>query len=211
LNQTVFKVEWEELSSLTAGFLTEELFEVACQAFRRKAVPAFYQDVQEHLRCGKLFFTVDQRDGKISAFRIIKHFIEQQALILSGAAKRPSAPRYLVRMLTEKIIEQRNPFYIVTRTQNDYVVDYMRQLSGRGLIPLDYPVKSCHLRLLEEVGLSHPDLNENELIIPGFYGGQSMIGDGSRPRSSNLQTQEFMDKLDYLSGDARIIIGLRDI
>lgn len=129
---------------------------------------------------------------------------------MAGAAKKPSAPYHLIQKLTSLIIDENQPRFVITRTQNDYVVDYMRRLNSGGIIPLDYPVMPKHLTLIDNIGFSHPNLNPESLVIPNHYGGKPMIDNGPRPRSKDIQIRRFMNEINYSSGDARILIGLRE-
>jgi len=111
--------------------------------------------------------------------------------------------------MTEKILASFDPIYVLTRTQNDYVIDYMKTLCPCGVVPLDFPSNRGFLELIKKTGLFHEDLDPQTLVIPGYYGGGPMIVNAPRPRSKTPQVRRFMDEINYEQGDARVIIGLR--
>ncbi len=141
-DQQVYLLDLDQLSNLRIReSLENQLFEVACQAFRRQPSLEFYQDVVNHLYSGELFVSEDKDNGK-------------------------------------KMLNRR--------------------------------VSSEHLKLIDIVGFNHPDLNPKTLIISNHYGGQPMIENAPRPRSKHPKIRDFMDEIDYYSGDARILIGIRE-
>ena len=180
----------------------------ACLAFHRESTDDFRQDVINHIYSGNLYLALEEEIG-IAAFRVIQSFPQESAIVLEGAAKHPLAQKYLIRLMTDKILASFDPIYVLTRTQNDYVVDYMKALCLRGVVPLDFPSNRGFLKLIKKTGLFHEDLDSQTLVIPGCYGGEPMIVNAPRPRSKTPQVRQFMDEINYEQGDARVIIGLR--
>jgi len=149
------------------------------------------------------------QNRRLQAFRIIQNFPDYQTIYLAGAAKLPLAMPHLIRKITQRILTRINPVFVVTRTQNDFVLDAMEFYCSGRVTPVDQPPNQQILNLIRNIGLFHPRLNPDNLIIPGYYGDQPMIRGGPRPRSKNDRVRSLTNQLDYDHGDALLIVGQR--
>jgi len=149
------------------------------------------------------------QNRRLQAFRIIQNFPDYQTIYLAGAAKLPLAMPHLIRKITQRILTQVNPIFVVARTQNDFVLDAMEFYCPGRVTPIDHPPDNQTLDLIRNINLCHHRLNPDSLIIPGYYGGQPMVQGGLRPRSRNDRIRNLTNQLDYDHGDALLLIGQR--
>lgn len=136
------------------------------------------------------------------AFRVIT-VPHPRVVCLAGAVKKPKAPKYLIREVTKKLLEELNPSYVVTRTQNDKVVDMLVNLCDL-VVPLDRPPTLDEFGAIMIAGIGEFS-DYYKLIIPKYYGSPMIAG--PRPRSKSRRVREFMDEINYANGDARVLIG----
>ena len=185
--------------------LERELLEVALEGFNRPATKSFRDDVASHIRSG--FLQVALSDQKPVAFAVSQLYPEKGAAYLAGLVKKPSAPSALVEGMVGQFIDQFDPTILITRTQNDRVMEIMCRFCPR-VVPLDRLATPEEVELLTELGLMGEMTNPDLLITRGHYGSQ-MILDSQRRRSFNKRVTNFSDRLNYQAGDAALLIGYR--
>lgn len=181
--------------------IEEEAIEVASAGFVREKTSAFILDVKQHIRSGELYCCFGS-GGRMVAFRMIDR-PTLEIVYLAGAVKKPEAPKYLIRELTKKILNELKPKYTVTRTQNSHVVDMLIDLC-KEVIPLDRLPTDEEIKSVEICGIK--GYSDQKLIIPKYYG-SPMIGKPEKPKSVNPKVESFMEEIDYFAGDARVLIG----
>ena len=187
--------------------LEGQLYEAACDAFCRQPTQAFEQDVKAHLRDGSLYVVI--QGGKGVGFAVMKDFSEIRATYISGIIKK----RTIASGVIEKIVERHVSGFgiVVVRTQNDRVVEIMRD-TCRKVVPLHREAGEPERRILEYMRLDRS--NNGEIVGPDMvarkhYGGESMIGDGIRRRSRIFEVKELTDRLAYQEGDALLLVGYK--
>ncbi len=165
----------------------------------------FSIDVNNHIRCGPL--RVAYLNDQPVAFIAFQSFPKLNALYLAGMVKKQSAPSGLVELIVRDFVKTTNPSILVTRTQNDRVMEIMTHLCDI-TVPIDRLANQTDLNLLSRLDLLTPDTDPNTLIIHGCYGSQ-MIHNLPRRRVYDKKITVFSDLLDYQSGDASLLIGYR--
>lgn len=200
----------DQLQEPVVSFINRECLRVASVGFGRDMVePGFAEDVLSHIRQGELFVAFDQY-GAVG-FRVIQQ-PRADTVILAGAVKISRGPRHLIRHITDGILEERNPRYVVARTQNDHVLDMMLYLCGGGIVPYSVQADSHTLQFIDEIGLFDECLDPVSLVIPSYYG-KPMIGRRECPESSNPNVASFMRAVisdeEYQRGDAVLLVGER--
>ncbi len=182
------------------------LGDVAAQAFNRPLDSNFSADVNHHIRSGPLRMAF--QNGEPVAFVAAQVFPELNAIYLAGMVKKPTAPSGLVETIVKDFVQTSNPSILITRTQNDRVMEIMNHLCDC-TVPLDRPANQSDLNILNQLCLLKQDIDLNNLIIHGCYGNQ-MIHNLPQRRINNPKITAFSDSLDYRSGDAVLLIGYRN-
>lgn len=148
------------------------------------------------------------QNGEPVAFVAAQLFPELNAIYLAGMVKKPIAPSGLVETIVKDFVQTSNPSILITRTQNDRVMEIMTHLCDC-TVPLDRPADQSDYDILHRLCLLDQDLSPPNLIIRGCYGNQ-MIHDLPQRRINNPQITAFSDSLNYHSGDAVLLIGYRN-
>lgn len=165
----------------------------------------FSTDVNNHIRCGPL--RVAFLNDQPVAFIAFQSFPEFNTLYLAGMVKKQSAPSGLVEVMVKDFVQTTDPSVLVTRTQNDRVMEIMTHLCDI-TVPIDRLANQTDLNLLTRLNLLTPTTDPNTLVVRGCYGSQ-MIVDLPRKRVCDKKITIFSDLLDYQSGDAALLIGYR--
>lgn len=185
--------------------MEDELLAVAMEGFNQPLSESFKADVATHIRSG--FLQVALSNQRAVAFAVSKLYPEISAAYLAGLVKRPSAPSGLVERLLEQFIGEFDPSILITRTQNDRVMEIMCHFC-QTVIPLDRVANSAELKLLIKIGLMSATTDQELLITRDHYGAQ-MILNSPRRRSLDKRITNFSDQLNYKAGDAALLVGYR--
>jgi hypothetical protein len=183
--------------------LDEQLFAAACAGFGREPTDEFRKDVTEHVRDGVLYVIFGK--GAALGFAVMKDYPEISATYISGIVKGPGTTSGIVERIV--IEHARNFKTVVVRTQNDRVVEIMKNICDE-VVPINREAEEKEIKILEEMGLFSPNLRA-DLVVPGHYGGSPMIGNGDRRRSQDIAVKRTTDRLNYEKGDALLLIGYR--
>lgn len=197
--------DFDSLTLETREKLENELCQVASLGFNRPLNTDFRADIARHIRGG--FLQVALENKKPIAFAMSQYHEDIKTAYLAGLVKVPSAPRGVVREMVGEFIKQYHPSVLVTRTQNDRVMDIICHFCP-AVVPLDRSVTPIELKLLASLDLLGPNTDLGLLITRGHYGGQ-MILDYPRRRSRDKKVTKFSDQLNYEAGDAALLIGYR--
>lgn len=197
---------FSELPICVQESLGNELVEVAARGFQRPVNKEFRDDVFEHLRGGDLLVAVSE--GVAKGFAIRRQIPEIRAVYLAGAVKLPNFSSKIIEYITQKYIDEHKPEVVITRTQNDRVVEGMMSLCDE-VIPIDRIASPQEINILKGASLLPESLkfDPKYLIINGFYGGQMVSGE--RRRCNNPKIVALTDRLNYEQGDAVLLIGYR--
>ncbi len=207
-------LKFKTLDSLPVELMTlveNQCLMVAALGFGQDAAnDAFRQDVLAHLRQGELYVAFDS-EGAV-AFRLIQQ-PRPDTLYLAGAVKISRGPKHLVREITATILEERQPKYVVTRTQNDQVVDMMMEYGHGLVVPINSLINEEVMTILSDCGLLSERVDLQNLVVRGHYG-RSMIGRNERPASHNSSVYRRMRELipdeAYYQGDAVLLVAGRN-
>ena len=192
------------LPSRSQELLEPQLAKVASLGFQRPLNQEFTADVAEHIRDGNLL--IISTNDHVTGFASNRAMPELDAVYISGIVKSSEAPSGIVERVLQNYMKYRGPRRIITRTQNDRVVDIVVSLCNE-TVPVDRGVTSEELDMIKRTKLlsGHEDLSP-DLIIRGGYGG-SLIQSGIPLRSSNPIVRRATDKLDYFNGDYLVLLG----
>ena len=185
--------------------MEEGLLQVASSGFNRPLTNDFRDDVATHLRGGILQVALENQ--KPIAFAMSQYHDSIDTAYIAGVVKVPTAPRGIIQEMVGKFIEEYNPKILVTRTQNDRVMDIMCNFCST-VVPLDRSVTPTEIKLLTNLNLLTPTTNVDLLIARGHYGSQMIFG-CPRRRSYNSKVINFSNQLNYEDGDAALLIGYR--
>lgn len=185
--------------------LESELFRVACEGFHQEPTDEFRIDVANHIRGGQLY--VVNHNGRVEGFAMIQRFPKLHTVYLAGLVKTKRAPKEIIGKIVKEFIDREKPDKVVTRTQNDRVVEIMTEVC-QTVVPLDRPPTNEELVLIRYMGLYSSALDPSTLIVRDHYG-RPMILSGERKRSTNRRVTAVTEKLNYEAGDALLLVGYR--
>lgn len=208
LGDSITFIETVDFNLLPLEFshtLEEDLYQVASKGFNRPLTDDFRADVASHIRGG--FLQVALENQKAVAFAVSQFHEDTKTAYIAGIVKNPNAPRSIVEKMLGNFIEQYNPSILITRTQNDRVMDIICHFCPI-VVPIDRSVTADELKLLSDFNLLSSNTNQELLITRGHYGGQ-MIFDSIRRRSLDEKVVNFSNQLNYQEGDAALLIGYR--
>lgn len=199
--------DFESLPDETKGVLSTQLTKAAAIGFRRPLTPEYAETVLEHMRGGDLYIVVQQ--GVALGFANRRFYPELEAVYLVGAVKSPEAPSAIMEEITRRYLEEKGAKVVVTRTQNDRVVEIVANLC-REVVALDRPAEQAELDLLAIMDVLPKDkeFDPVSLVIRKSYGTR-LIQDGPRRRSSVAKVVALTELLDYEEGDAVMLVGYR--
>ena len=185
--------------------LDEQMFEAACEGFKREATVEFRKDVAVHVRDGTLY--VIMGGGRAMGFAVMKDFPEAGGTYISGIVKGGGTPSGIVERI---VAEHARKFSVVAvRTQNDRVVEIIKDICDE-VVPIDREAGEREFEILRQMELFSDRVQPN-LVIKQHFGGRPMIGDGERRRSRDGRVRQATERLDYQNGDAMLLIGYRKV
>lgn len=183
--------------------LEAQLISTAAKGFKRDETPEFCLDVREHLRQGKLYIAVVE--GKAEGFAVMQDFRELGATYIAGIVKNGGAPKRIIEEIVSRHVAD---FQIVTvRTQNDRVVEIMKDVCPGGVIPLQREGGEREREILQQIGLLGTNVGD-DLVARRHYGNGPMIG-GERRRSDDMAVRGVTARLNYFLGDALLLVGYK--
>lgn len=146
--------------------------------------------------------------GKLSCWLELTLVSCRQSLAY-GAVKSPEAPSAIVEEITRRYLEEKGARVVVTRTQNDRVVEIVANLCHE-VVALDRLAQQTELDLLARMDVLPKDkeFDPVTLVIRKSYGTR-LIQSGPRRRSSVVKVVALTDLLDYEEGDAVVLVGYR--
>lgn len=197
--------DFSSLSDTVQQGLFPQLVEAAAAGFCRPVTKEFTDDVANHIQSGDLF--VIMMNQRAEGLAIRKFFPGIEAVFLAGATKSTVTPSGVIEELTRRYINEKNARVVATRTQNDRVLDVLINLCDE-VVPVHRIAEDRDLNLLGKLDQLSTRLINEPLIIKGCYGGP-MIGTGERRRSSRPEVRSVTDRLDYMAGDALLVLGYR--
>jgi hypothetical protein len=207
-NTLVYKTNnFKCLSDKVQQDLGSELVAVAAAGFARPITPEFDIDVRNHLADGHLMVVTEA--NRSIAFAVRKSYPEFDAVYLAGSVKIPSSCSGIVETVTAKYVQESGLGTVVTRTQNDRVIEMMQSIC-KLVIPLDRSAYRQDREKLKELGLLTSNVDPETLIVRGHYGGPMILTNGRR-RSEDPEVRRLTDQLDYEAGDAQLLVGYRRV
>ena len=189
------------------GSLEGQLYRAACSAFRRPPTPEFERDVAAHLRDGHLYVVI--QGGRGVGFAVMKDYTEIGATYVSGIVKESVAPSGVIENVVKAHVSGFKT--VVVRTQNDRVVEIMKDICHL-VVPLHREAGEAEMYILGRMGLGSSSSGEpvgTDMVARKHYGGEPMIGDGSRQRSRIFEVSRTTDRLNYPGGDALLLVGYK--
>lgn len=197
---------FDQLPDLTRVFLEPGLIKVAGMGFQRLNDPNFIESTSHHIRDGHL--SIALQGDQVAAFASNRIMPLIDTVYISGVVKTKDSPSGLVGFMLEHFIRQRNPKRVITRTQNDRVLEIMLDLCNT-VVPIHREANDEELDLIRQAQILDEcqELNSNFFIKRGY--GEALIGSGIRNRSSNTLVRSATDRLKYDEGDCLILLGYR--
>lgn len=199
-------ISFDCLPEPTRTFLEPGLIQVAGIGFKRLDDPEFAKSTSHHIRDGHLSVAI--RDNRVLAFASNRILPDIDGVYISGVVKTGDSPSGLVEAMLKGFVGQIDPERVITRTQNDRVLEIMVGLCDT-VIPIHRQATSAEIDLLEQV----EPIGERYALTPDFLiergYGQALIRSQSRRRSSNPLVRRATDRLKYDEGDCLMLLGYR--
>ena len=197
--------DFDQLPEGTQEYLFPHLEVVGSEGFSRPLTDRVREGIRGHVTNGDLFIVMNQL--QVTAFARRKLHPEVSSVYLAGAVKLPSAPSGVVEEITRRYVEENNPTTVITRSQNDRVIDVMLGLC-KEVIPVHRAPSNEEIGFLEHLGYFDSRVEKDTLITKKCYG-RSLIVNADRRRSVNSYVRRVTDQLDYDAGDALLLLGYR--
>ncbi len=192
----------------TQTFLEPGLIQVAGMGFKRLNDPEFVISTSKHIRDGHL--SVALRDDRVVAFASNRILPDIDGVYISGVVKTGDSPSGLVEAMLKDFVGQIDPGRVITRTQNDRVLEIMIGLCDT-VVPIHREATPQEIDLVVQVQPLDEDQSPGlkpDLMLESGYGA-ALIRSGHRQRSSNPLVRRATDRLKYDEGDCLILLGYR--